>query len=438
MSAQSMRRIISFGSTLIIMPSCLTSRMEPTTIEQQDFRNEEDPLGHQTRGATRSGELPSADDPVEPLATLPPALEAASRAYARRVGVVIGIDEYGSGISRLSSAASDARSMAETLRTLGFDAVHELYDSGAKRSNIVDLLRSGLYEELGPNDLLVVFFAGHGMLGDDGESYLLPQDATTDIARTGLSMQYLKEAALGINVRAVLYLVDACLSGSMMRRKGNPSRKVDDEYWREARRSRVVQVISSATAVEGALETPDAGLFTGALRVGLLAGRADSNGDFVITTEELAAHTRRSVVADSGDRQHPQWATIEGSATVVMFDVRRIPERLRRIMPDIPREEVPGIEPKLADVHRLMEEMQWIDAEARIRELLLETPCPELHLLLAEVYLESGADQPGTFKHQALVERELENAETGILTDDQEARLFELRRLTKKIVRGEY
>lgn len=440
------RQLSIFGLALILMLSCVLAPMKPERPAvpgtagsgQTSSKGVGVGTNNQARGAFRADAQSPPDTSVAPLTELTPALEAASRMYARRVGVVIGIDEYRHGIPRLSSAVSDARGMAVALRALGFDSVYELYDEGARRSDIVDFLRTGLYSELGPNDLLVVFFAGHGMLGEDGESYLLPQDSTTDIARYGLSMQYLKEAALGLDVRSVLYLVDACLSGTMMRRAGNASGKVEDEHWREARRSRVVQVISAASAVEEALESPGTGLFTSAIRTGLLEGEADANGDFVMTTEELGAYTSKSVIADSGARQHPQWATIEGRGTVWLYDIRRIPDRLRRIMPSIPREKIPGIGAKLADVHRLMEEMRWLDAEAKIRDLLLDDPCPELYLLLAEVYLESGAGQHGSFKHQALVDRELKQAENGPLTDNQKARLFEIRRLTKKIVRGGY
>jgi len=371
-------------------------------------------------------------------ASVTPELEIASRAYARRIGVVIGIDEYDPPIARLSSAVSDARAMADALRTIGFDAVFELYDDDASRTKIMELLRSKLSREVGPNDLLVVYFAGHGMRGGDGESYLLPRDSTSDVSRRGLSMQYLKEVALGLEVRAVLYLVDACLSGAIMRRAGEQSGKLEEEYWTEARRSRVVQVISAGSAGESALENRRAGLFSAALRVGLLEGRADGDRDLVITTEELARYTSERVIDESNNRQHPQWGTLEGSGTVLMFDLYRIPDAKQKLLPQIPREEIRGMETEVAVVHRLMEEMRWSEAEVRIRELLLRDVCAELYLLLAEVYLESGASLQGGFKNRALVERELKHAEEYSLTTNQAARLFEIRRVTNRIVRGSY
>lgn len=425
---------------LVFMLGCSFAPVKEDQTTPADVREAREDSGATAveargRGAIRTS-ASSLDAPVSPLNTLTPELENASRMYARRIGIVIGVDEYGHGLPVLSSAVSDARGMATALRVLGFDSVYELYDKAAKRSDIMELLRSGLYDEVGPNDLLVVYFAGHGMVGKDGESYLLPQDSTTDIARRGLSMQLLKEAALGLNVRAVLYLVDACLSGAMMRRAGDVRQRIEDEHWREARRNRVVQVISAAGSTEDALERPETGLFTGAVLAGLLEGRADKNGDFVITTEELGSYAKQNVVGDSGDRQHPQWATIEGAGTIFMYDVRRIPEGMRRMMPDIPREKIPGVD--LHEVHELMDERRWVDAEAKLRELLLEDACSELYLLLAEVYLEGGAQQRGAFKNQGIVERELAQAETGALTDNQKARLFEIRRRTKKIVRGNY
>ncbi|MEX1365825.1 MAG: caspase family protein [Nannocystaceae bacterium] len=390
------------------------------------------------RGANRADAASGVRLPTGPPIAVTPELKSATRAYAHRVALVIGIDEYGNGIPGLSSAVTDARRMADTFRSLGFDSVYELYDQDAERAHIVDFLRHGISDKVGANDLLVVYFAGHGMLGENGESYLLAKDSSSDVARDGLSMQYLKEAALGLDVRAVLYLVDACLSGAMMRRKGDASQQVADEHWREARRNRVVQVISAGRAEESALESRREGLFTSALRVGLLDGRADMNGDSVITTEELGTYASDIVATSSSDRQHPQWGTIEGSGTILMYDIRRVPGGVDHLFSLIPREVVPGIADELKVVHRLIDSRMWGDAELKLRDLLVDGACAELYLLLAEVYLETGFEQRGAFKYQAVIERELREAEKEDMTDNQKKRLFEIRRSMKLIVRGGY
>lgn len=358
--------------------------------------------------------------------------------YARRFGVVIGIDAYENGVPPLASAVSDARSIAHGLRSLGFERVFELYDDEATHAALTNFFEIVLPDQLGTNDLLVVYFAGHGMVGRDGESYLLPQDSTLEVQQRGVSMQELKEAALGLEARGVLYLVDACLSGAMLRRSEGEAHRVGDAHWREIRGRRVVQVISAGKAEEAVFENRRTGLFSAALRAGLFGGKADEDLDFVITTEELGDYARRKVVVDSGGRQHPQWGTIEGGETIRLFDGRHVAGGALGTLRSLPKEEVPGMASELAKVHQLMDERRWVDAEDEIRDLIVFGPDPELYVLLAEVYLERGTEQSGAFGNEALVEEELRLAERGPLTEGQKRRIFEIRKLTKVIVRGGY
>ena len=59
--------------------------------------------------------------------------------YRRKVAAVIGISRYAK-MEDLEGARSDAAEVAELLRTLGFDAVYELYDEQATRPAILELL----------------------------------------------------------------------------------------------------------------------------------------------------------------------------------------------------------------------------------------------------------------------------------------------------------
>lgn len=432
-----MARTWWLGVLLATVMGCVPLPLTPGASRQRD--DEQSPTapnldGYETRGAHRATQPSDGASASTPTT----ALEAANRMYARRIGLVVGIDAYRDGIPPLRSAVSDAKSFADGLRTLGFDVVYEFYDSDAKQGDIVGFLTQATKGTIGPNDLFVVYFAGHGVLGQDGESYLLPADSTTDIMGTGLSMQYLKEAALGLEARSVLYLVDACLSGTMMQKRQRSPQRVPSEYWRQARRRRVVQVVTAGTANESALESVREGLFTAAIRDGLLEGHADIDGDRVITTEELGAYAAQRVIADSGGRQHPQWGTVEGSGTIMMYDLRHIPEAARSHLPSMPKEMLPGLTDELERVHDLMDKKLWDNAESVLRGLSRRYGHSELYLLLAEVYLGKGLDQPGAFKNQALVERELANAEARPLTGGQKARTFEIRRLLKLTVRGGY
>lgn len=402
------------------------SSKEPRPAEAGKNQHETEamlvPETERTRGIIRN-----TDDP---LIEATPELMHAHRTYTQRVAVVIGINAYQGKIRPLHGAVEDAQNVAETLQNMGFDDVQMLVDEQAKKRDILDILRQELPSKIGPNDLIVVFFAGHGVF-ENGTAYLLPQDATLNATRSGLSMRTLKETALGLRVRGVLFLVDACFSGSMLERDRERQGRVRDVYWEEARSGRVVQILTAGRASEASPETNETGVFSDAIVRGFGMGEADiSPRDLVVTLDELGHYARNTVVRRTSGRQHPQWGTIEGNGTVVMFDLDHVPQDSRR---RLPAEIVAGIEKELEMVRTLVARRMWMKAEESLRALTLSDPDPELNILLAEVYLEMG----GTMNRK-LIERELEQAEKGSLTNNQKTRVFEARKETNRLRKSSF
>src|SRR5205085_7051601 len=137
-----------------------------------------------------------------------------------------------------------------------------------------------------------------------------------------------------------------------------------------------------------------------------LGGGADASKDGVVTTEEIAAFVDGGVTRATKGAQDPQWGAMEGTGTILMWDVRRLPAEARPQKATL-RALVPGLEEELKQVHAFMAKKEWAEAEKRIRDLSLKKSYVELNLLLAEVYL--GADALG---NAALIEAELKRAES--------------------------
>src|SRR4051812_2060541 len=102
----------------------------------------------------------------------------------RGVIAVIGIDRYGRW-PRLSNAVRDASSTTALFRQLGFEQITApLFDEQATGTAIQALVTDDL-RTLGPDDSLVLFYAGHGgtrthQLGVQviKTGYLIPVDAS--------------------------------------------------------------------------------------------------------------------------------------------------------------------------------------------------------------------------------------------------------------------
>lgn len=98
-------------------------------------------------------------------------LSQVSNAQAeRRVALVIGNDAY-SDVPKLEKAASDARTIAQTLSALGFDVASVLDANRARMSRAF----ADFETRVSPGDTALFFYAGHGV-SLDGANYLLPTD----------------------------------------------------------------------------------------------------------------------------------------------------------------------------------------------------------------------------------------------------------------------
>ena len=123
--------------------------------------------------------------------------------------------------SPLKYAVNDARAVGSKLQNLGFDEVIFLENEKATKSGIERTL-NGLANDVGPDDTVVVFFAGHGntleMPNGSRMGYWIPVDGDVDqeIA-TGISMETIRLLSQVIPAKYLLYLIDACYSGLALR-----------------------------------------------------------------------------------------------------------------------------------------------------------------------------------------------------------------------------
>jgi hypothetical protein len=367
---------------------------------------------------------------ARPPARTTRAMDFAQRHYAQRVAVTIGINAYAGRPWRpLNAAVTDAQNMASLFRAMGFDRIESLEDEAATREAILDLLEHKLPSIVHKEDLVVVFFAGHGATVG-GQGYIVPRDADGDLEQTAISVQRLKESALRMRFRHMLFLTDACFSGVMLRRAELGRADVDQAnklaYWEAATQGRAVQILTAGSADERVQESHGWGHFTRAVYDGL-DGAADLNDDGVVTANELADYTGHRVLREANGRQHPQWGTMEGSGTALFLDMRRLPKP-RQALPRIPV--IPGLEAPLGRVHEYLEHREWAKAEELIRDLMVKHAGAELRLLLAEVYIEAD-----TLGNARMIDAELRSAAEYAVTPALQQHMLDLRARLEKAQR---
>ncbi len=248
--------------------------------------------------------------------------------FAHSLAVVIGIDAYGSGIPRLTTAVSDAAELADRLCADGHcdDAVvltGTAEGEPVTKDRLVSLFTVDLPARIGPDDRLLVYFAGHGVAldGDDGpQGYLMPQDARPDDRSTFLPMTDVHKWLSALTCRHMLAILDCCFAGAFRWSATRDARPVSSKVLYRERYERYIQspawqVITSASYDQRALDvltgsvansvgtraelkgrhSPFAATLIAALEGAADLAAAGQRGDGVVTASELAMYLRDTV-----------------------------------------------------------------------------------------------------------------------------------------------
>ncbi|MFC0349514.1 polysaccharide deacetylase family protein [Undibacterium danionis] len=235
--------------------------------------------------------------------------------YQNSYAIVIGINDYVKW-PKLQYAVQDAKAIRETLvNRLGFsnDKVLTLSNGEATRNNILALFHDKLaHAQLKKDDRVFIFFAGHGatrkLSSGRNLGYIIPVDSDPEqISVDAIPMTDLQNIAESLNAKHVFFVMDACYSGLGLTRGGGTSAFLRENAKRIGR-----QMLTAGGADQLVADGGPNGhsVFTWTL-LQALNGKADLNGDNLITATELAAYIAPAVSAVS--QQTPAFGSLPGS-----------------------------------------------------------------------------------------------------------------------------
>jgi hypothetical protein len=233
---------------------------------------------------------PPPDAPEKLATETLPAPAPAVRPAMRRVALVIGNAAYQN--APLKNPVNDARDMASTLRSLGFEVILRENASLRQMEDAVD----ELWRRLKPGGAGLFFFAGHG-LQVAGRNYLVPVDARLQAEQdvkyrcmdAGLVLGRMENAGNGLNI----VILDAC--------RNNP-------YARSFRSA--TEGLAKMDAPKGSLvayaTAPDSVAADGTGKNGIYTGQLLKNLRMPgLGIEELLKQVRIGVLRETGEKQVP-------------------------------------------------------------------------------------------------------------------------------------
>lgn len=216
-----------------------------------------------------------------------------------RYAILIANQDYpeDSGFAPLKCPLNDAQALRDVLNDPNhgdFAEVRILADMG-RRDILVNL--SEFLGRAKKDDLVFIYFSGHGKLSARGDLFLAAQNTRADnLLATGISARDVNELMHDSFVRKKALVLDCCYAGAFRNNFQN-TRGGFQEKLDHFSRSSGTYVLMATDELSLAEEDPDTGygVFTKHMVDGL-RGAADANRDGIITLTELSNYVHARVV----------------------------------------------------------------------------------------------------------------------------------------------
>lgn len=258
-----------------------------------------------TAVASQTKPKPTPDKPTKPAEKKEKVdLEAIRDAAPTKVwAVIVGVASY-NHMPALRYTDDDAYRMHSFLKSpeggaLSDGQIRILIDEDATKAKITQAMND-IFSKAGPNDLIMLYYSGHGLKGS-----FIPIDF--DGFNNRLEHAEISNIFSRSRAKYKLCIADACHSGSLLAMKSANVGNVLDNYYKTLSQAAAgTALIMSSKSEETSLESSGLrqGVFSHFLIRGL-KGEADTDGDKIVTVDELYNFIAVKTREYTGNRQTP-------------------------------------------------------------------------------------------------------------------------------------
>ena len=251
---------------------------------------------------------------------------------SRKFALIIGNSEYqDTALAQLITPSHDVDDLAGVLRSPDIGEFDEVVTVVNESSTKIRLEIESFFSEKKPDDLLLLYFSGHGVRDDQGDLYLAVKDTWHNRLRAlAIPAAFITSEMDRSRSRRQVLILDCCHSGSFAQgMKGGPGSSVNTaSVFQGTGFGRVVLTASDSTqyAWEGEQVTGEAenSVFTYYLVEALRTGAADTDADGQITLDELYNYVYEQVVSRTPKQTPGKWSYKQHGEIVIAKNPRPV------------------------------------------------------------------------------------------------------------------
>ena len=221
--------------------------------------------------------------------------------HGRRYALLIGINNYCKGYDPVFVPEDDVEKLERLLKdpNIGAFEVHK-----AEKKDFVSLRKTirKFFKNRNTGDVVLLYFAGHGDIGEGGEFYFVAED-TDDVDSTGIEASYVFKQLESCKAQNQIIILDCCHSGEFTKLVGRG--KEAQQAVQQLRGDNGRGIIASSKAYQLSREDPDIkySVFSSKIIDGIKSGEADNSpADGKISVYELAKYVKDKM---KGEKQTP-------------------------------------------------------------------------------------------------------------------------------------
>ncbi|MDZ8053300.1 MAG: caspase, EACC1-associated type [Aulosira sp. ZfuVER01] len=219
-----------------------------------------------------------------------------------KLALLIGISEYQPGLNALPSAVQDIKAMQRVLQhpEMGDFADTDITVLENPPRQIMEEAIETLFSGRHKDDLLLLYFSGHGIKDETGRLYLATSQTRKNpkgelIKATAIAAKVIHEMMENSRSRRQVIILDCCFSGAFaegMKAKSDNSLDIKNQLGGEGR-----AVLTSSTSTQYSFEQEgeELSVYTRYIVEGIEKGAADTDNDGMISVDELHEYACKKV-----------------------------------------------------------------------------------------------------------------------------------------------